>query len=242
MGLADRDYMHERRDTELPRKAFARAPASIFDSTLWAVLIWAAVAALLFTGFAWWEKTRRPPPPRSVVQQAIPANNQIGRGVSGAVATSASPSHDQRVQRQVTQPQAAAGSASALGSSVTMAMKCKVNGVVTYSDSACAGRSGTAVPLDANVNVADGLRQPSMGAPRFQTPAIAANMGPAPVEDAGNQAVAPHAAGTRQACAALDEEVRTIDARTRQALAASEQDYWAARRKKVRDAQFRLHC
>ena len=43
-------------------------------------------------------------------------------------------------------------------------------------------------------------------------------------------------------CTLLDEKIRGIDARTRQPLSASEQDWWKARRQEARDRQFRLRC
>lgn len=43
-------------------------------------------------------------------------------------------------------------------------------------------------------------------------------------------------------CKLLDEKIRRIDARTRQPLSGSEQDWWKARRQEARDSQFRLRC
>ncbi|MEZ5704974.1 MAG: hypothetical protein R3E56_06475 [Burkholderiaceae bacterium] len=45
-----------------------------------------------------------------------------------------------------------------------------------------------------------------------------------------------------QRCELLKRSIEDIDARTRQPLTPSQQDFWREERKKVRDAQFRLRC
>lgn len=46
----------------------------------------------------------------------------------------------------------------------------------------------------------------------------------------------------KQHCAYLDESIQWIDARARQPLSGGKQDWLAARRRELRDEQFRIRC
>ena len=246
MGLADRDYMRERHREEDRRNPFSPPAASGLRSTIWAVACWASIAYLLFKGFAWWEQQRKPagsPPP--TVRMAPAA---VGPQIKGPDHLSAK-TQEQGMPTQRTTAEGPAGGASReitlppqTGANVVS--KCVVNGVVTYSDRECSGRASRQVPIDPNANLADGMPgasahfagvQPRAGQIVYRTSgAVDADLPPgtSTSDSVENQ--------TR--CAALEQEVRALDAAARHALPAFEQDRLAARRKLARDAQFRLHC
>jgi hypothetical protein len=110
-----------------------------------------------------------------------------------------------------------------------------INGVTTYAEteSDCVARSKpTVVRIDPRQNLSDGLPN---------APYIIQRPSPAPQEVAVPATVDPNVQ-RKLVCQAYEEEIKRIDAHARQPLSGAEQDWWAAKRKKARDEQFRLHC
>ena len=124
----------------------------------------------------------------------------------------------------------------------TVVSRCVVNGVVTYSDHECFGRASRQVAADASVNLADGMPNASAHLARVQPPSgqtVHRTSGAGVVASPSGSPVDPSA--IRDKCAALEQEVRALDAAARHALLPFEQDRLAARRKLARDSQFRLN-
>ena len=217
MGLADRDYMQERRRVgrTLP------PPESSATSTLLLILALLAITYGGYKALTWWTISHQPTPvtplaPTPRTHQPAANPNQTNYGVpQSAMPTSAMPAS----------PRAPG----------TFVIKCMVNGVTTYaaSESDCAANAkSTTVNIDRNQNLADGLP----GAEQ-----IIRRPSPSVQIDSPSAGIDPNIQ-RRAACQAYEEEVKRIDERARQPLSGQEQDWLAAKRKNARDAQFRLHC
>jgi hypothetical protein len=223
MGLADRDYMRERRQED---RHFT-PPEQSMRSTLWTVLFWVALTFLVYKAVVWWQS--RPTPPRQPVSSHVspppvltPSTRQSHPQLTG--------NWDPNRTVPTSIPPPPVNEARTIS-------KCVVNGVITYSDGACPHGVPTArLTIDSSRNVADAL--PSH---QRQEPPPQAVIQPV-AEAVPAENMSPDFASKRALCLQLDEAVNYVDARARQALPAHEQDRLAAERKRYRDEQFRLHC
>jgi hypothetical protein len=90
----------------------------------------------------------------------------------------------------------------------------------------------TVLTIHRRQNVSDGLPN----APQFiQRPSPIAQVDAAPTRQDSN-------VQRQTLCQSYEQEIKGIDERARQPLSGQEQDWLAAKRKKARDEQFRLHC
>lgn len=227
MGLADRDYMRERRHGDRP----FTPPEPSFRTTIGHVLVWVVIAFLTYKAVAWWQS--RPSPrqlapsiaaPVPAQQPPAPAPVRTHPGLTG----NWDPNRPVPTYAPHPSPPAPA----------EVVTKCTVNGVTTYSNGPCPeGVNATRVTIHPTQNLADGLpasqRQAPVApqAPQFQ-PDVQASAGGPPTEIQNRRVV----------CAELDAAIATIDARARQPLPGFEQDRLAAQRKSYRDEQFRIRC
>jgi hypothetical protein len=122
----------------------------------------------------------------------------------------------------------------------TTLYRCKAySGVVFWSGSHCHQKKAL---VDRMVEVPRGLSFKEKVAvaeraiPKPPRPAAA------PTQSVSRPTAAAPRPTRAQRCELLKQSVEDIDARTRQPLSPSEQDFWREERKKVRDAQFRLRC
>lgn len=216
MGLADRDYM--RRDQPAPEKRRRRSgpPEPSAAATLWIVV---GCFALTFAGYRTWHYFQ---PARQQLAAPSPAPASP-RERTGPVRVA--PVEDRMMDVPDTRSQAQPS---------VQVTKCVVNGRTVYSDLACPPNARSSiVTLKTGENLADALPAPvRQEALRTQAQPL-----PAPAPDV--VAIGPD---IKAICAALEQEVKAIDAAARQPLPASEQDRLAARRKNARDREFRLGC
>lgn len=262
MGLADRDYMRDRRaNAEAP----FRPPEQSSTWFVWIVLACVAILFLLFKGFAWYE------------QRLTPSSGNVSVG----------PARQTEEPKQVVPPPAAAASLEKTPG-LGKIRRCDRNGAVEFSDVQCKGESVVVLERMPAANEFASSQAPQSGSSRnpgqiflcrgyddqmfwaqahcnqhrahieriayvpaglpFEQQVKLAKQQRAEAQARAEPVTAPslpsvnHAANLKQVCSALEEEIRTIDARARQPLSAWEQDALAARRKKARDEQFRLRC
>ncbi len=218
MGLADRDYMRERRSSA--EKPFVPPPDPSPSLALWVILISAAFTFVAYHGFTWISAKRAAPTaavrPAPAQAAPVPPAQRSPSGLTG--------NWDPNRSVKPEQPRPAATN------TTVVVTKCVVNGVTMYSDSECnAAIRRSQITIDPQQNSADGLRTapPAPQVVQVQSP-------PAPTADSH--------AERKQLCELYEEEIRQIDARARQPISAGEQDFLAAERKKARDAQFRRRC
>jgi hypothetical protein len=236
MGIADRDYM---RDRHRSRNRFAPSqPAA--RSTLWTILIFVSLAYAGYKLREWWvikeqvraaaaERLQAPRPPVQPRARAdLTGNWDPARSVDNLPPRSESTS------------------------TVRVILKCVVNGVTLYAESEAdcvAQAQRTRIKIDSQQNLsaavpsaqAVALPPPMRQQTTTQTPL------PAPPQPDTQSQFQPQAAPdsnvNKQAiCGAYEAEIKRIDARARQPLSANEQDWWTAKRRKVRDEEFRLRC
>jgi hypothetical protein len=237
MGIADRDYMRERHREARAHPGRPGPPEPSATSTLWYILFFLSIAFLGYKAASWWDSTHPKGPKRPAPHLAIaPAAPVAARG-------SPVPEPRQRIPgvnpnltgswdaNRPMAPNAPAPTPAA----TTIVIKCVINGVTTYADSEsdCLARAkATVVTIHARQNLSDGL--PS--APQIiQRPSPMAQLDAAPTGPDPNI--------QRQAlCQSYEQEIKWMDERARQPLSGQEQDWLAAKRKKARDEQFRLHC
>lgn len=224
MGVADRDYMHSRRQDE----HFTKHSEPSGTSTLKIVLFWLVIAFACYKAVTWWQQQRQAPKPvaaKPVPQQPTVTQPRTDARLTGnwdpafAPAAPSQRSQPREQSRQVT--------------------KCTVNGSTTYSDGPCpVDAKAATVKIDRSQNIADSVRiaQAPLQPPPQQPPQQIAQ-----AEQPLAQAESPHLL-KKQRCEYLDEQIKRIDARARQPLSAGEQDWLAARRKEHRDEQFRIRC
>lgn len=230
MGLADRDYMRERRRPG-DRSVFA-PPEPTFRSTLQYIWWFVCVAYISVKVLHWWAEKHQPPQAQVPAPVALekPATQQMAKRYP-QLTGNWDPNRSIPVQTPPAAPPLNARTIT----------KCVTNGRVTFSDSACeAGASTSQIATSGNRNVVD------------STPVIVARTPPPePVRQVVANDVSPSAASSTgpdpaaariAECAFHDQAIQSIDARARQPLSAYEQDWLSGKRKEHRDAQFRLRC
>jgi hypothetical protein len=233
MGLADRDYMKERREAERP---FAPPPEPAWRITLRHLLWWIAIAYLCFKAVSWWQANRTSPvlpKPAPPVAESASAHESTKSGSIQVPTGGTAP----------TAPRLRADSGYTASQSSTIAVRrCVLEGRILLTDGECAaGTLRSSVTVHGPPNIADAPQFPL--AP-LQT-AGASSAGQAPYTSAPQPPqvdVAQAQVGQRAACEYHAAAIRAIDARARQAISAWEQDELAARRKKHRDEESRLRC
>jgi hypothetical protein len=235
VGLADRDYMRERREPGRP--AFA-PPEPTLRITLWSIVSWIGIAILCFRAISWWNHRHDKPviPPSSPADVVIPVGAQPSErpepraaGVSpnrASVITTPSTTYDE--------PR----------SNVTAVKRCVVAGKTTFTDGPCSAEATTStMTIHTQRNVADSSRSVPVQPP-VSVPNVIVNAPPPIVIQAAPQPD-PYFVAEQQRkaeCAFHEESIKSIDIQARQALSGQQQDYLAAERKKHRDEQYRLRC
>jgi hypothetical protein len=234
MGLSDRDYMRERRKPS-EHEWLSRLQEPSATSTLYYILFFLSIAFLGFKAASWWESThpkrRIQPAPTISIAPAAPA-------APAALAAPKPQRHASAVHPNVAgnwDANRRVGPSAPTPAVTTIVIKCVINGMTTYaeSESDCLARAkATVITIDTRQNLSKGLPN---------APQIIQRPSPAPQMNAPPAAVDPNM--QRQAlCQSYEQEIKWIDARARQPLSGQEQDWLAAKRKKARDEQFRLHC
>jgi hypothetical protein len=219
MGLADRDYMRERREKREDFQAWD-SPEKSASTTLWCILATLAMAYGGYKAWNWWAASHLP---RAAV--AAPAASS-GRSPATLPKLTGDWDGNRPLIPATSRATAAPG---------TVVIKCVANGAISYvaSEADCAAQAkAIIVRIDPKQNLSDGLpnaeqiiRQPS---PHAQIDVAPAGLDP----NIQRQAL----------CQAYEQEIKSIDTRARQPLSGQEQDWLAAKRKKARDEQFRLRC
>ncbi|MEH3085283.1 MAG: hypothetical protein PGN26_01790 [Xylophilus ampelinus] len=109
------------------------------------------------------------------------------------------------------------------------------HGRTNYSDDRCGvGERTSRLEICSDVNVADAERVPL---PSPSAVAAQVNVTTAPIG-----AMQLYAADSRNVCVALEQSIAAYDAQALQSQSAQTQDCISARRKEVRDRQFRSRC
>jgi hypothetical protein len=233
----DRDYMRERHRKTNKHAGRSGPPEPSATSTLWNILFFVAIAFLGYKAAGWWDSTHakganRVAPMVSVRPAAatVPAAPAVPAPQRRAPAVDANLTGNWNPNRPVA-PSAPAPTTAA----TTIVIKCVINGVTTYaeSESDCVARAkATVVIIDPQQNLSDGLPNAAQIIQR-PSPSVQVNAAPAAVDPNVQR---------KAFCQAYEEEIKQIDAHARQPLSGAEQDWWAAKRKKARDEQFRLRC
>lgn len=222
MGLADRDYMHERRDGD--NKVLHFRPVPKKTSVVTIVLYLVVTFYLLYRATLWWQgnqlQKRMPAFPTAEIQAEVPPTAEPTRTFAPQIPRAA--------QAEPNQPPAP-GTVS----------KCVVNGKVTYSDAACpkeaiAG-SVKLIPTDPGT-----VSQKSMA---VSSPPVVSQQSDAASEPQPTIHAPTQAAPAKTAeCRNLDEVVKQVDKQALQPLTLQQQDLLRVGRKKARDRQFFLGC
>lgn len=224
MGLQDREYMRHRGRADIADLKLFRPPEPSVKSTLWIVLFFLLFTFLCFKAWNWWQL--RKSPPVSAVSRPVRAPVPLPPKQYPNLAGNWDPSRTAPVYSQQSESQ---------GTTQTFT-KCVVNGVTSFTDGDCApNATRSSVSVNPNANLADGLREAPALVIRRTAPQVAQAVPAA--ESISN----PHLE-KKLLCNRYEEEIKQIDARARQPLPGSEQDWLAARRKRARDEQFRLRC
>jgi hypothetical protein len=145
--------------------------------------------------------------------------------------------------------------AGAIQKSSATTTRAALSAVPTASDTAgattiyrCTGYTGVVFWSSAHCNQKKALIDRVVSVPRglsFQQQTVVAERSlprAQPVVARPVQSASPAVAQRQQECKGLDETVRSLDARARQAISATEQDRLRERRQRARDRQFALHC
>jgi hypothetical protein len=272
LGLADRDYMSERRHDEPPFSRASNTPSFVKP-----VLFWLVLAFLLFKAWGWWEHKAQ-------------ARRQVERDRISASAQ-AFPQHAPTISPAPAPQDESVGAKRAVTEATKAVTRCVRDGTVTYSDAGCG--PATRRTVLAGVPAGDDEIQSTPGShtdpavdrgtiylckaydggtfwaqahcnqhkalieriahvpenlPFDQKVALAS----AQQRNAAQAAIVPisatdptvisQAAATKTRCAALDEGIKRIDDQARQPQSGQSQDWLAARRKELRDEQFRIPC
>jgi hypothetical protein len=224
MGLADRDYMNERRP-EVQRWERPSRETSL-RSTLWIILTWVSVLFLLYKSFLWWgpQKTAviaiHPSIEVTVPQAAVVEQRQI-----------ILPPTPQPVQ---------------LGSDARLApvhpgdrivTKCVVNGKVIFMDRDCpTGAMESSVTVNT-ANVGTVVPHTIAPPPQVQHRNVVTTTTTYSTNDVTSKAA------TRDAeCTSLDIRIKQIDSQARQPQSGQTQDALSAERARHRSRQYELHC
>ena len=228
MGLADRDYMRERR----PRGdgPFAPPPSAGGTPALHIILLWLLLGVVLWMGSNWFlarhGDTQRlaAPSPAAQSQPAVKAPEQ----------QTALPTADRYPAK--TQP----SRQNIPAASNQQVIKCTAVGKTTYSDTPCPmGALATAVKITQAPPVPP---QPLRSAPPpTQTPTHWPQP-PIVIVQAPQPPMVDLSTMRQVECKALDEEIRHLDSWARQPNSGQTHDLIRDRRKRARDRQFEIHC
>lgn len=228
MGIADRDYMHERKEPtfEMGRasKSLSRAMnSSGLRSKLWMILIWLSILVLLYKSFLWWESSTR-------MSRKFIENVDVAAPVDSV--PTYPPHAPQVIKRQEQSPSVSTEQFQPDRRSVT---KCTVNGKVMFTDNACpSGATETSVTVHTS-NV--GTVQPSYISPASADAQVAA---PSVIQQTTVVNQGPSAKEFE--CPILMQLIDRIDVLARQPQSAQTQDQLSAERKRLRSRQFALGC
>lgn len=222
MGLADRDYMHERRDGD--NKVLHFRPVPKKTSVVTIVLYLVVTLYLLFKAALWWQdnqlQKRMPASPAAVIPAEVPPKAEPPRTFAPQIPRAA--------QAEPNQPPAP-GTVS----------KCVVNGKVTYSDAACPQEA-----IVGSVKLTPIHRDTASQKPMaVSSPPVVSQQSDAASEPQPTLHAPMQAAPAKTAeCRHLDEVVKQIDKQALQPLTLQQQDLLRVDRKKARDRQFFLGC
>ncbi len=226
MGLADRDYMRQRRSADdAPIRPPQQGPVA---GMLRMALFWIGVLAALWVGGNWLLEQKRvalstkPPPlaPATPTPQQQPVPTSPSASPRNADMGLGSPAYDTE------------------SSTVRTVSKCTVNGSTTYTEGHCPqGASATQLRVDS---APMGMLPPLANAPTIQqSTSVAVDTVPAQSAARGT----PQPTFDRAAeCRLLDAEIQRLDALARQPQNAQMQDWIRSERKKARDRQFEIRC
>lgn len=218
MGLAERDYMRDRRTTA--RKIKKDPP------TLYVILVWLCLAFLTWKGADWFLERKR----LSAISPVV-----VPQTENQAPPQQAPP---KAIERRPTiapyPPQAAQPSISN-----QQIVKCSHDGKTSYSNTPCPSgamathiqiREAPAPPVTVQTTPPN---PPSVAAP---TPVVIAQNPlpqPSPVDSYAMK---------KAECLALEEDIKQMDSWARQPNSGQTQDFIRERRKKARDRQFEIRC
>ncbi|MDF2462048.1 MAG: hypothetical protein K0Q43_283 [Ramlibacter sp.] len=215
MGLADKDYMEDREERDYPGP-WGPADLSV-TYTLWLVLASCAIAYTAYKAWDWWVDTH---------------SKRIAPVATAAPAFRSPVTHPSLTEKPQSNRTVVNAASTATG---TVVIKCVVNGKTAYvaSEADCAAQAKTTkVSVDPRQNLSDGLPNAEQV---IRRPSISGQVEMQIAEPDPN-------VQRRARCQAYEQEIKLIDERARQPLSGQEQDWLAAKRKKARDEQFRLHC
>ncbi|PYE78390.1 DUF4124 domain-containing protein [Xylophilus ampelinus] len=229
MGMADRDYMRERR----PADADFRPPRRRGAPTWVVVLVCcAALAGLYRAGDQYLAyRAAQDDSRRQAKAAAVPALRREPPSGSPPSTTGLTAAPDR----------SGSGSGAPVTSrpaAVQTFSKCvDPRGRTVYSDGPCgAGERASRVEVRSDVNVVDAEPVPLTPPPQAHAGTQVATT-PRPFQTPQSPAYDP-----RAACTTLNQAIAGYDAQARQAHSGQMQDWISARRKEARDEQFRLRC
>lgn len=188
-------------------------------------LMWVGLSALLMLGLycgAEWLLAQRAVRPDGVKSAAPP----MPQGPSpGSDRAAPSP------------PASLAGRSSSAPTALEVSKCTSAAGKIAYSDGPCpAGSIATAVRVDRNQNLADGMSVEAREASNRNSAALAVQA------QSHDHQVASNASGAHAECRALDAHVKWLDTVARQPQGAAMQDWLREQRQQTRDRRFRLGC
>lgn len=209
--------------------AFSR-PATSRQDVLWMVLVWVAVAFVLYEGFVWFQDWRA----TQVAAPKIPfgeAGEPIPRAQVRAP-TTLPPAPRSESRSENAAPPGASGKRS-----IT---KCILNGSVSFTD----GKCPTGAKLsEITVDVSDlGTVAPR---PRQIDPPLASQnvQNVFPQQQPQQSVMIPDKAQMKAAeCPSLKYAIEQIDAATRQPLSIQRQEFYKEERRKLRQREYDLGC
>lgn len=225
MGLADRDYMRDRHRDDISSSRPFGPPEPSVGLTLWMILLITGLAYGSFKLWTWLNVKNSAPATQTstVAPPASPSKVRSHPGLTG--------NWDPNREVVATPPPA-----SQQDSQTHVVIKCIVNGTTLYvqSESECmAHAKKTVLVINSNQNLSDAVL-PALETTSPPIHVVQAAPAQQPTVDPNVQ--------KKARCQAYEEEIKYVDARARQPISAGEQDDLAERRKKARDAQFRLRC
>lgn len=228
MGIADRDYIHERKEPTFEKGRTSKGQSRVghksdFRSKTWMILTTLSILFLIYKSFLWWESSSQ-------------MNRKSVENVSVVTPENPVPTYQSDAPK-VIQPRRQSPSAALeqIQPGQRNVTKCIVNGKVMFTDNACpTGATATSVTVHtANV----GTVQPSYISPpppdaQFAAPSViqqttVVNQGPSAKEFE---------------CPMLTQLIDRIDVLARQPQSAQTQDQLSAERKRLRSRQFALGC
>lgn len=227
MGIADRDYMHERKEPTFEKGRTFKSLGNKSDlrSKLWMILAWLLILILLYKSFLWWETIGH-------------MNRKSIENVRVATPEDSVPIYHsdapQVIKRQRQSPSVASEQFQPDRRSVT---KCIVNGKVMFTDNACPSGATASLVTVYTSNV--GTVQPSYTSPPPADAQIAA-LSPSVVQQTTVVNQGPSAKEFE--CPFLTQQIERIDRLARQPQSGQFQDQLSAERKRVRSRQYVLGC